>query len=714
MGGAHQGFRIQEPESALSAETLAAIAPLTVSQRWRMANAIVARHLVVMLVSCGVAYLGLAVGQRPAAMNITALSLMTMYALAGVSLLALGWRAYCQPPPLMWSMHAGGLMFLMINATTTVAYSLSADPNIFYLFVLTLFAAGAVVHHRAWFTAIMATAFLGWVIPSMFMDDVDWGQGLGYLSGLSMVAIGLNHVIGRTLIRMEELRLAAERASQAKTELLANVSHEVRTPMNGVLGLSALLLETKLDEKQEKMVAAIRESTDALIGIVDEVLDFSQLRKGQVELERASHEMRPLIDGVVALMQPRAEAKGLELTAELRDVSDLRFVGDGGRIRQVLLNFVSNAIKFTESGYVRVRAEALGRSEQTRVRISVLDTGVGVPKDSRDKVFARYHQNDAGVSRGGGAGLGLAISKELVELMGGELGVDANTDGGAVFWFELDLDPEPEDTVRIPARGRAGEGLVREGTRVLLAEDNPTSRMVTEALLKKLSCRVDVAVDGEEVLQKTAANDYDLVLMDCYMPSMDGFEATRAIRRSAKSRRLPVVALTASVTDDDRARCLDAGMNDAIGKPVKTPALVKALEKWAPANGNAPRRRVSTLPPTDALDLDMVRRLVSLDGEDDDFIRDVMGSYVEQLGECVMDLSTALTAGNMDAVRMTAHSMKGASKQIGATRVGELLGEIENESNVSALRKRIEQLDTEVPRVEAAVQALLRQSLRAG
>jgi response regulator RpfG family c-di-GMP phosphodiesterase len=195
---------------------------------------------------------------------------------------------------------------------------------------------------------------------------------------------------------------------------------------------------------------------------------------------------------------------------------------------------------------------------------------------------------------------------------------------------------------------------------------------------------------------------------------MDGFEATRALRRTAKSRRLPVVALTASVTEDDRARCLDAGMNDAIGKPVKTPSLVKTLEKWAPANSNAPRQRLSTLPPPDALDLDMVRRLVSLDGEDDDFIRDVMGSYVEQLGECVMDLSTALGAGNMDAVRMTAHSMKGASKQIGATRVGELLGEIEHESNVASLRILIEQVAAEVPRIEAAVQALLRRSLRAG
>ena len=380
----------------------------------------------------------------------------------------------------------------------------------------------------------------------------------------------------------------------------------------------------------------------------------------------------------------------------------------------MLLNFVSNAIKFTESGYVRIHAEALCRSERTRVHISVRDTGVGVPEASRDEVFTRYHQNDAGMSRGAGVGLGLAICKELVELMGGTLGVDANADGGAVFWFELDLDPEPEDTVRIPARGRAGDGLIREGTRVLLAEDNPTSRMVTEALLKKLSCRVDVAVDGEEALRKTAANDYDLVLMDCYMPTMDGFEATRAIRRSTKSRSLPVVALTASVTDDDHARCLDAGMNDAIAKPVKTTALVKALEKWAPANSNAPRRRLSTLPPPDALDLDMVRRLVSLDGEDDDFIRDVMVSYVEQLGECAMDLSTALSAGNMDAVRMTAHSMKGASKQIGATRVGELLGEIENESNVAAFRKLIEQLDAEVPRVEAAVQALLRRSLRTG
>ena len=679
-----------------------------------MVNTITGRHLVIMMTCAGIAYLGLSAGHWSPDFDQTRLSLMTMYGLTGVAMLALAWRAHRQPPPLMWSVHIAGVVFLVVTATVTLGYALSGDPSGVYVYLLVQFAAGAVMHNRKWVVAIMILGDLGWGTTSLWVEGVNWVRSTGYLIGFSAVAIGINYVRGRTLVHMEELRLAAERASQAKTEFLANMSHEVRTPMNGVLGLSALLLDTKLDGKQERMVTAIRESADALTGIVGEILDFSQLQKGQVDLEHAPFNMGVLIDGVTALMRPRAATKGLQLDSEMKGFAGRSFMGDGGRIRQVLLNFVNNAIKFTESGGVLISAEVVASSNPARVRLAVRDTGVGIPEESLPRIFTRYEQSDGSPNRGsGGHGLGLAITKQLVDLMGGELGVKSAVNEGTSFWVDLDLEAGPEETLRVADSTGAGDRLIREGARVLVAEDNPTSRMVTEALLKKLSCRVDIAIDGREALQKAKANDYDVVFMDCYMPLMDGFQATQRIRRSSKNAGLPVIALTASVTAEDQTRCFEAGMNDMIGKPVRSSMLAKALERWVPLAGSRSMRPVSTIPPPAALDLDMVRQLVSLDGEDDDFIQDVMVSYVQQLKDSVKKLGEALDGGDMENAHWAAHSIKGASKQIGAARVGELLGVIERENDIEAARQLLEQIDEEVPRVEEAVQALLQRARRA-
>ena len=713
MGAVREEEQNWQPGSAPSTETLAAHVPLSTAQWWAMVNAITGRHLVTMMICAGTAYLGLALGQWSTDLDQSALKLLTMYGLTGAAMLAFGWRAHRQPPPLMWSVHIGGVLFLIITATVTLGYALSGEPSDFYLYVLIQLAAGAVVHSRKWVFAIMILGDLAWGVTSFGVDGVNWGRSIGYLVGFSAVAIGLNYVRGRTLVRLEELRLAAERASQAKTEFLANMSHEVRTPMNGVLGVSALLLDTELDGKQEKMVTAIRESADALIGIVDDILDFSQLQKGQVELDRVPFDMGVLIDNVTALMHPRAAAKGLQLDSEMTGFTNRRFIGDGGRIRQVLLNFVNNAIKFTESGSVGISAEVINDEDKTRIRLCVRDTGVGISEDSLPSIFARYHRTGAGSDRcSAGNGLGLAITKQLVELMDGTLGVESALDEGTSFWTEIDLDRGPEDTLRVPDATGTGDLVIREGARVLVAEDNPTSRMVTEALLKKLSCEVDVAVDGREALHKAKAQDYDIVFMDCYMPLMDGFQATQRIRRSPDTENVPVVALTASVTEEDRLRCLEAGMNDMVGKPVRLSMLAKALERWVPVSGGRSMRPVSSLPPPATLDLHMVRQLVSLDGEDDDFIRDVMLSYVDQLEESARKLGRALDDEDLETVRLTAHSIKGASKQIGAARVGDLLGTIEREDSVESARKILEQIEDEVPRVAEAVQSLLRRSRR--
>lgn len=714
MGAESSEHSLWSPVSGPSQETLAAYVPLTRDERWVLVNAVTARHIVTMFLCAGIAYLGLSIGQWRGGLDQSHLALFTLYGLTGVAMLAIAWRAHSQPPRVMWSVHIAAMLFLVITGTVTVGYALSKDPSAFYLYVLIQFAAGAVVHSRGWLIAIMLLGDIAWGITSLWVDGVIWTRCLGYLPGFSAVALGLNYVRNRTRVYMEELRLAAERASVAKTEMMADMSHEVRTPMNGVLGLSGLLLDTDLDEKQAKMVSAIRESAEALMEVVDEVLDFARLRQGRVELELASFDIGVLVDGVAALMEPRARSKGLVLDTELRGFTSHRFKGDARRLRQVLLNFVGNAVKFTDAGAIRITAETTPCAGKQRIRLSVRDTGTGIPAPMIEQVFTRYQQHRSDTTgRVAGAGLGLAISKELVELMGGKIGVESEVGSGTTFWVELELEAGREDTLRVENADGTGTLWIRDGARVLLAEDNPTSRMVTEALLRKLSCEVDVALDGRDALQKVRANEYDIVFMDCYMPLMDGFQATRRIRRSEASRDLPVIALTASVAENDRARCIEAGMNDTLCKPVRVSMLARTIERWVPVGERRSMKPVSSLPPPAALDLTMVRRLVSLDGEDDDFIRDVMCGYVDELKAATEELGVAASANDADRVRLIAHSLKGASKQIGATRAGTLLGAIEEQEDMGEVQSLVEALHEEVPRVESAVHALLRRSRRA-
>lgn len=395
--------------------------------------------------------------------------------------------------------------------------------------------------------------------------------------------------------RHEELQRAkeaAEASARAKGEFLALASHEIRTPMSGVLGLAEWLLETPLDERQREMVRTIQASAETLLRVINDLLDLARMEAGKLPIRTEPFDLRALIHHVVALLKPLADKKGLALLVRYPEELPHRFLGDADRIGQVLLNLAGNAIKFTPAGHVLVAVEIHETDEATtRLRISVEDTGPGIAEQKHHELFHSFARLDEpGQPRLPGAGLGLAISKKLVELMGGSIGLSSRPGAGSIFWFELRLPLAPQTAARSPAPATQPPAPRPEfPLRILLAEDNPVNQQVARRMLERLGCLVDVAAHGEEALRLFERNRYDLILLDCEMPVRDGYETAREIRRRERdAERTPIVALTAWGPGDDLARHHEAGMDDFLAKPLRTGDLEAVLRRWS-RRATAPR-----------------------------------------------------------------------------------------------------------------------------
>jgi PAS domain S-box-containing protein len=490
-------------------------------------------------------------------------------------------------------------------------------------------------------------------------------------------------------------RDSALESARTKMAFLANMSHEIRTPLNGIIGMSEFLVKTPLNEEQLHFAQVIKNNAEFLLQIVNEILDFSKIEAGKLKLENIKFDIKELMSGVFEFFKPEARKKQLNFNLNVSEYLPRYVLGDSNRLRQILNNLISNAIKFTKQGEIDISVEVISEeiNPNSKIKFVIRDSGIGISKFNQDFVFESFVQADISTTRRfGGTGLGLSISKQLVSFMGGEIGFESEIAVGSTFWFTLNLEKYPNQTPlettihdsSAPNSNLIGfdkKNLIFSDANVLIAEDNEINQQVAVGLLKTFGIIVDIAKNGFEAIEMTKLRQYDLVFMDCQMPQLDGFEATKVIRQlESKDKKVPIIAMTASVLASEQQKCISSGMDDFLGKPFSANDLGAILIKYLKPQVKTLDSKASLVQHClrDLIDKNTLENLIAIEkAGEPNFVLETLDLYFQQTDISLIEIKAQIQNRDFESLIRKAHLVRGSSGSIGFMEIFRLCGNLE-------------------------------------